>query len=84
MHWSDRVGMREAAMSVLMLSCPMWDRNFSTGIHVDRTGYQMMTDTVRFVRCPYCRQNHSWRKDDALLVESFPPARPLTQLDEAS
>jgi hypothetical protein len=60
-------------MGVLMLRCPMTDRNFSTGINTDRDRFRLIPDAMSAARCPYCRLDHIWRPRDAWLMESFPP-----------
>jgi hypothetical protein len=41
-------------MGLLMLRCPMTDRNFPTGIHTDIDSIKLMPDTKFVARCPYC------------------------------
>ncbi len=67
-------------MGVLMLRCSMTDRNFSTGINSDKRKFRLMPDTTRVVRCPQCGQEHSWRPQDAWLVDSN-RGRPLIVSD---
>jgi hypothetical protein len=57
-------------MAMLMLRCPMTDRNFSTGIYVDKSRFKLMLDTERVALCPQCGREHTWRPRDAWLVES--------------
>jgi hypothetical protein len=55
-------------MGMLMLRCPMTDRNFSTGIYADKSRFKLMLDTERVVLCPQCGREHTWRPRDAWLV----------------
>jgi len=75
---------REVSMAVLMLRCPMSDRNFSTGIEIDPNGFKLMSDAIRIARCPYCQQEHSWRPYDAWMMESIPPRKRPKYFDLAS
>jgi hypothetical protein len=43
----------------LMLRCPMTDRNFSTGIHIDAESLKLIPDTRIAARCPYCGHEHT-------------------------
>lgn len=71
-------------MGVLMLRCPMTDRNFSTGINADKNSFRLMMDSVRAARCPQCGQVHTWRPHDAWLMESISPREKENNLDRAS
>jgi hypothetical protein len=57
------------SMGMLMLRCPMTDRNFSTGIYADKSRFKLMLDTERVVLCLQCGREHTWRPRDAWLVE---------------
>jgi hypothetical protein len=62
-------------MGMLMLRCPMTDRNFSTGIKAN--DFRLIPDIRSVARCPYCRQNHTWRPNDAWLTQSIAPSERL-------
>jgi hypothetical protein len=57
------------SMGMLMLRCPMTDRNFSTGIYAEKSRFKSMLDTERVVLCLQCGREHTWRPRDAWLVE---------------
>jgi hypothetical protein len=59
-------------MGIMMLRCPMTDRNFSTGINADRDSFRLISDAMIVARCPYCARDHAWRPNDAWLAESIP------------
>jgi hypothetical protein len=63
------VAIGRLSMGMLMLRCPMTDRNFSTGIYADKSRFKLMPDTERIVLCPQCGREHTWRPRDAWLVE---------------
>ena len=71
-------------MGVLMLRCPMTDRNFSTGVNADKSSFRLMMDAVRAARCPQCGHVHAWRPRDAWLMERIAPRERETNLDCAS
>ena len=65
--WHERF-----SMALLMLRCPMTDRNFSTGINTDSERLRLIPDTRIAAHCPYCGQEHPWGPRDAFLAESIP------------
>jgi hypothetical protein len=62
-------------MGVLMLTCSITDRDFSTDIHVDEDSFSKLPDIVSKAHCPHCGLMHNWWLREARLVDSFPPSR---------
>jgi hypothetical protein len=58
----------------MLRRCPMTDRNFSSGINIDRDSFRVIPQTRIIARCPYCGQNHTCRPNDASLMESTLPS----------
>ena len=46
------VAIGRLSMAMLMLRCPMTDRNFFTGIYVDNSRFKLMLDTERVAPPP--------------------------------
>jgi len=61
-------------MPVILIECPISGREFSTGIITDRASFDVLREVPARDRCPYCGQEHEWRKSDARLAETVPPA----------
>ena len=59
-------------MGLLMLRCPMTDRNFSTGIHTDKDSIKLMPNTEIAARCPYCGREHTGTPREGWVAESVP------------
>lgn len=63
-------------MGVLAVKCPSTGRDFSTGIQTDwATFVRMENHRVFRSQCPYCNSEHSWRPEDAKIVDALPPPR---------
>ena len=60
-------------MGVLLVSCPVTGREFSTGIQLDEVTFRMLTATLSTAYCPYCRAEHRWTPREARLVEAVSP-----------
>jgi hypothetical protein len=54
-------------MAVLMLKCSTTCREFSTGIHVEKEGFQKLPDPVTKAACQHCGQLHGWGTHDVRL-----------------
>jgi hypothetical protein len=67
-----REGWMEASMALLMLRCPMTDRNYSTGINTDVGTLTRIQDISSASVCPHCKRHHDWRLNDAWLAEAVP------------
>ena len=61
-------------MGVLVIKCPNTGREYSTGIQTDWVTLARMDNPILTAQCPYCRIEHSWRPDDAKIVDAIPPA----------
>jgi hypothetical protein len=57
-------------MPVILIKCPTSGREFSTGIIIDKANFYVLRDVPTQARCPYCGQEHKWRKSDARLAEA--------------
>ena len=56
-------------VGVLLITCPVTGKEFSTGIETDRQSLDLIPDTVVQSRCPHCGDEHPWSKLDARLAE---------------
>jgi len=54
---------------MLLITCPVTGKEFSTGIETDTQSLDLIPDTVAHSRCPHCGDEHSWSKVDARLCE---------------
>jgi hypothetical protein len=61
-------------MGVILIECPKTGREFSTGIIIDEASFDVLREVTAHDRCPYCGGEHEWRKSDARLAETIPPA----------
>jgi len=61
-------------MPVILIVCPISSREFSTGINIDKGSFDVLPEVPARARCPHCAREHEWRKSDARLAESVPPA----------
>jgi predicted RNA-binding Zn-ribbon protein involved in translation (DUF1610 family) len=57
-------------MGVVTFRCPTTGRDFSTGIHIDKDGFNKLTNTVTKAACPHCGRIHSWWTIEARLAAS--------------
>jgi hypothetical protein len=71
-------------MGVLMLKCPTTDREFSTGIEIDRDSFNKLPDTVTRAHCRYCGLTHAWWTREARWVSSIPPSQWVEKFNRAS
>ena len=56
-------------MGVLLITCPVTGKEFSTGIETDKQSLDLIPETVVQSRCPHCGTEHPWSKIDARLCE---------------
>jgi hypothetical protein len=61
-------------MPTILIDCPKTNREFSTGIIIDKASFDVLRNVPGFARCPHCGQEHEWSKRDARLAENVPPA----------
>ena len=59
-------------MGVLLITCPVTGKEFSTGIQADRNTAGTLPAVEVSSRCPYCRIDHPWKPRDARYVEAIP------------
>jgi len=62
-----------SGMPVILIECPIGGREFSTGIIIDKASFDVLREVTARALCPYCGQEHEWRKSDARLAEAVPP-----------
>ncbi len=62
-----------AHMGVILIECPISFREFSTGILTDKASFDVIRDVTARARCPYCGQQHEWRKRDARFADTVGP-----------
>jgi len=60
--WGERVGL-------LLITCPVTGKEFSTGIETDSQSLDLIPETVAQSFCPHCGDEHPWSKLDARLSE---------------
>lgn len=51
-------------MGVLLVKCPMTEKEFSTGINADRDSLIGLRAIVTRSFCPHCGAEHAWRLED--------------------
>jgi predicted RNA-binding Zn-ribbon protein involved in translation (DUF1610 family) len=56
-------------VGVLLITCPVTGREFSTGIETDEQSLELIPETVAQSPCPHCGNDHVWSKLDARLSE---------------
>ena len=56
-------------MGVLLITCPVTGKEFSTGIETDEHSLELIPDTVVQSACPHCGIDHAWSKIHARLSE---------------
>jgi hypothetical protein len=56
-------------MPSILIECPKTNREFSTGIIIDKASFDVLRNVPGFARCPHCGQEHQWSKRDAWLAE---------------
>ena len=61
-----RVG---GSVGVLLITCPVTGKEFSTGIETDEQSLDLIPDTVASSFCPHCGDEHAWSKFDARLSD---------------
>ena len=59
-------------MSIILIRCPKTGRYISTGLAISSDCMDFLGDVQPPVHCPACEKDHSWTKQDALVV---PPER---------
>jgi hypothetical protein len=60
---------REGAVGVIMINCPQTGRAISTGMKMDRPGFNRSPVFFGRTYCPHCRTNHEWFAKDAWVHE---------------
>ena len=59
-------------MPVVLIKCPKTGHLFATGFEVSAGGNGFLDTVQQSALCPYCKKEHRWAKQDAILV---PPDR---------
>jgi hypothetical protein len=65
---------RGGDVGVLLITCPVTGKEFSTGIETDAQSLDLIPDTVAQAHCPHCGSRHSWSMLEARLSEGGSPA----------
>jgi hypothetical protein len=63
------IGESGGSVGVLLITCPVTGKEFSTGIETDEQSLDLIPDTVARSICPHCGDEHAWSKLDARLSE---------------
>jgi len=59
-------------MAIVIIMCPQTGKQVSTGVEMDRTGFNALSYSRRFVfHCWLCGREHEWSKRWASLPESL-------------
>jgi hypothetical protein len=61
-------------MGVLMITCPVTGKQFSTGLQIEEKDVAALPDYETATLCPYCKQFHRWRPADASWLDALPPS----------
>jgi hypothetical protein len=54
-------------MPEVLIRCPVTGRLLTTGIALDVDCFQRADLREQSISCPFCGQQHTWRKEDAFL-----------------
>jgi phage FluMu protein Com len=57
-------------MNAVVIKCPKTKQLVPTGIDLNPAQFLLMEPTPRTLRCPACREVHTWDKQDARLTDS--------------
>jgi hypothetical protein len=60
-------------LGALVIKCANTGREFSTGIQADWDTLARMDNPVLRALCPFCRMEHTWRPDEAKIVDALSP-----------
>lgn len=62
-------------MAMVLIRCPETNLPVTTGLFMDRASFESATfrDEDTRLRCAECREIHTWRKEEAYLVEENEP-----------
>ena len=64
-QWHESGG----GVGVLLITCPVSGKEFSTGIETDEQSLDLIPDTVARSFCPHCGDEHPWSTLDVRLSE---------------
>ena len=67
----------------MVLTCPVTGKEYSTGINVDKSSFEMLPNPVTRSRCPHCGHKHAWHIKDAKWVQNTPPSKWVENLMKA-
>lgn len=56
-------------MALILVQCPRTRRCISTGIEVDPETFERGPGEPKTVQCPFCRKEHVWTRQHALLAD---------------
>jgi hypothetical protein len=57
-------------MPIVLIKCPKSGRHFATGLEISTEGNDFLDSVRQSALCPYCKKEHRWTKQDAILVPS--------------
>jgi hypothetical protein len=60
-------------MGVLLVTCPVTGKEFSTGLLVDKDSLSAFNGVESSAHCPYCKTTHKWHPREARYVDAIPP-----------
>jgi hypothetical protein len=60
-------------LGVLLITCPVTSKEFSTGVQIDSRDASMLPDVESEALCTFCEQVHRWRPRQARWVEAIGP-----------
>jgi len=67
--WPSPSGSRRG---VVMTRCPETNNLISTGVVTSQKDFETFPEVTAVFRCPYCRVDHAWDKNQAWLTEKVP------------
>jgi hypothetical protein len=68
-------------MATLMFECPTNGREVSTGVEVDATSFNSLSQQTTYLQCPHCPAPHllgdvqAWLSDEVDMSPEQPPIR---------
>jgi hypothetical protein len=60
-------------MGVLLVTCPVTGKEFSTGLLIDKDSLPALQGVESSAHCPYCKTEYKWHPREARYVDAIPP-----------
>jgi len=60
-------------MPKILTTCAVTGKHVDTGIEIDEASFALLPAFTATVFCPYCRMQHAWSRDTAVMAEEEKP-----------